>query len=55
MRIVGGNGFISVAFPISGYGSGNRSRNHALDLVLHEFGGIDSSARVLVDGLLPRL
>ncbi len=48
MAIVDEHGFASVAFPIIGSGSGNRSRSHALDLMLQAFAGTESPARVLI-------
>jgi len=40
--------FSSVAFPVIGSGSGNRSKQWALDLMLDEFKKLDSSAHVVV-------
>lgn len=48
MEIVNREGFQSVAFPIIGSGSGNRSRQWALDLMLDEFKQIESPARVVI-------
>lgn len=48
MEIVNREGFQSVAFPIIGSGSGNRSKEWALNLMLDEFKKIESSARVVV-------
>ena len=48
MRIVEEHGFDSVAFPIIGSGSGNRSREVCLGHMLREFESIDSRARVVV-------
>jgi O-acetyl-ADP-ribose deacetylase (regulator of RNase III) len=42
------HGFQSIAFPIIGSGSGNRSRKKALQLMLDEFYLIDSKARVMI-------
>lgn len=48
MDIVAERRFRSVAFPIIGSGSGNRSRDSALRFMLAEFDAIDSSAQVIV-------
>ncbi|MGC4122992.1 MAG: macro domain-containing protein [Myxococcales bacterium] len=48
MRIVDEQGFASVAFPVIGSGSGNRSVRWALRLMLDELGLLDSPARVRV-------
>lgn len=48
MRIVDGQGFASVAFPIIGSGSGNRSRRKALALMSDEFKSIESKADVAI-------
>ena len=48
MRFVEQRGFRSVAFPIIGSGSGNRSRRACLEYMLSEFALIDSPARVVV-------
>lgn len=48
MRIVAEQQFGSVAFPIIGSGSGNRSRATALRYMLEEFATIESNARVLI-------
>ena len=48
MEIVNREGFQSVAFPIIGSDSGNRSKKWALDLILDEFKKIESSARVVI-------
>lgn len=48
MRIVNEKGFISVAFPIVGSGSGNRSQAKALQLMLEELRLLNSSAQVRV-------
>ena len=48
VEIVNREGFQSVAFPIIGSGSGNRSKKWALDLILDEFKKIESSARVVI-------
>ncbi len=48
MRIVGEQQFASVAFPIIGSGTGNRSRATALRHMLEEFAIIESNARVLI-------
>lgn len=48
MRIVDERRFESVAFPVIGSGSGNRSRATALRHMLDEFAGIDSAARVII-------
>ncbi len=48
MAIVEERGFQSVAFPIIGSGSGNRSREHALRLMLDEFESCQSSAEVRI-------
>jgi O-acetyl-ADP-ribose deacetylase (regulator of RNase III) len=48
MRLVRERGFQSVAFPIIGSGSGNRSRAQALRFMLEAFAAIESSARVTV-------
>jgi len=48
MRIVNERGFQSVAFPIIGSGSGNRSRETALRIMLDAFAMIEATARVVV-------
>ena len=48
MDIVHKHGFRSVAFPIIGSGSGNRSRDKALAVMLDAFQPIDSDAEVIV-------
>jgi O-acetyl-ADP-ribose deacetylase len=48
MAIINEHGFQSVAFPIIGSGSGNRSRQWALDVMLDEFKSIESGARVAI-------
>ena len=48
MRIIDEQSFSSVAFPIIGSGSGNRSRETALRMMLDEFERTDSRARVVV-------
>lgn len=48
MALVDRHGFASVAFPIIGSGSGNRSRTTCLAHMLSEFDVIQSPAKVLV-------
>ena len=48
MSIVNARGFTSVAFPIIGSGSGNRSREKALAIMLNAFAEMDSPAEVVV-------
>jgi len=48
MRIVGERGFQSVAFPIIGSGSGQRSREAALKMMLDELAGIETEAEVRI-------
>lgn len=48
MAIVEQRLFASVAFPIIGSGSGNRSRERALAIMLAAFEPIHSDARVVV-------
>ncbi len=48
MTIVNDNQFASVAFPIIGSGSGNRSRDKAQSFMMAEFQSIESKARVVV-------
>ena len=48
MRIVGERGFASVAFPVIGAGSGGFDQERALQLMLDELSGLESSARVAV-------
>jgi len=48
MQIVQQHGYDSVAFPIIGSGSGNRSRQVCLRHMLREFESIDSRARVII-------
>ncbi len=48
MEIVDREQFRSVAFPVIGSGSGNRSRQWALNLMLDEFKKMESSARVVI-------
>ena len=48
MKIVDDRRFASVAFPIIGSGSGNRSRSVALRHMLDEFGALESPSRVIV-------
>lgn len=54
MRIVNESGFQSVAFPIIGSGSGNRSRETALRIMLDAFALIAATARVVVVRFKPR-
>lgn len=48
MRVVNEREFESVAFPIIGSGSGNRSREKSLAFMLQEFESIESPARVSI-------
>jgi O-acetyl-ADP-ribose deacetylase (regulator of RNase III) len=48
MTIVDTHGFQSVAFPIIGSGSGNRSRKRALHFMLDAFKSIDRTATVII-------
>jgi O-acetyl-ADP-ribose deacetylase (regulator of RNase III) len=48
MRIVGEKGYRSVAFPVIGSGSGNRSREKALAFMLDAFEPLESRARVVI-------
>lgn len=48
MRIVDERNFTSVAFPIIGSGSGNRSRESALRYMFESFDSIESNAKVFV-------
>ena len=48
MEIVKECSFQSVAFPIIGSGSGNRSRSKSLKLMMEAFQPIDSDARVII-------
>lgn len=48
MEIVKEQGFYSVAFPIIGSGSGNRSRSKSLKLMMEAFEPIESDARVVI-------
>jgi O-acetyl-ADP-ribose deacetylase len=48
MDIVNKHGFESVAFPIVGSGSGNRSKTWALGIMVDEFMSIESCAKVII-------
>jgi O-acetyl-ADP-ribose deacetylase (regulator of RNase III) len=48
MRLVDQHGFESVAFPIIGSGSGNRSRQVCLRHMLNELDSVESRARVVI-------
>lgn len=48
MRIVNDERFVSVAFPIIGAGSGAFNADEAEALMLDEFAGIETAARVVV-------
>ncbi len=48
IEIVNRDGFGSVAFPVIGSGSGNRSKQWALDLMLDELKQLSTAARVII-------
>ena len=48
MELANKNGFRSVAFPLIGAGSGNRSEEWSLNIMLEAFKYIESSCRVSV-------
>lgn len=48
MDIVNREGFSSVAFPLIGAGSGNRSADWSYKLMLDELGKVESQARVII-------
>jgi O-acetyl-ADP-ribose deacetylase (regulator of RNase III) len=48
MRIVNDEGFASVAFPVIGAGSGSFNRDQALEIMLAEFGKIETRADIVV-------
>ena len=48
MEIVNEHAFGSVAFPIVGSGSGNRSKQWSMQLMLDEFESVESAARVVI-------
>lgn len=48
MQIVDRKGFTSVAFPLIGAGSGNRSRDFSLQVMLETFSQIESPAEVII-------
>lgn len=48
MELVDKHQFASVAFPLIGSGSGNRSRAKSRDYMLQEFDGINSPARTYI-------
>ena len=54
MNLVDDQGFKSVAFPIIGAGSGNRSVNWSLRIMKDTFSKIESNARVLIVKFKPQ-
>lgn len=48
MALVDKHQFLSVAFPIIGSGSGNRSRSLSLDYMMSAFDGLDSPAKTSI-------
>ncbi len=48
MRIAGERGFASVAFPVIGAGSGGFDQDRALEIMLDELSGLESTARVAI-------
>lgn len=54
MSLVNQHGFTSVAFPLIGAGSGNRSTQTSLKCMLHAFESVTSSARVVLVQYQPK-
>jgi len=48
MALVADRGYVSVAFPIIGAGSGGFHEQRALDLMLEAFASLDTATRVIV-------
>ena len=48
MRLINENGYQSAAFPLIGAGSGNRSEDWSMALMLEAFASIESQARAVI-------